>query len=479
VAEPLSPIGFWSYTSSDDRNARSHLSQLRRLLAEQLQLVIGRRQIVSIFQDEVAIPLGATWREQIYKALDESSFLIPIVTPAFLESEWCCREVQHFSEREQRLGRNDLIFPFHYINVADIHPSEVHDPKVLDLLQARQRFDFASLRHRAVDAEPVRERLADLAVAIRSALRRGMTSDPLAPAATSRPGAAATRAEGRATADPPVAAPPAPASPSPAEPRGPAIVSPPAAGTIIREAPGPEMVLIPAGSFVMGSPDSEPGQYHDEGPAHRVTIARPFWLGRYPVTRGEYAVFAGETGHGDNQWQDPGFPQDDRHPVVNVSHQDAEAYVAWLSAKTRQTYRLPSEAEWEYAARAGTIAARYWGEAAGEPGKHARFSKERGDAGGTAPVGCFPPNPFGLYDMLGNVWEWCADPWHDTYLGAPTEGSVWANGGAAGRVLRGGSWFNAARGVRSAYRTPVVPLDRLGFVGFRCARVQQPASGAG
>jgi len=179
--------------------------------------------------------------------------------------------VRYFSEREQRLGRNDLIFPFHYIDVADIHRSEVHDSKVLDLLQERQRFDFALLRHRAVDAEPVKESLATLATAIRGALRRGMTADPLPPASTSPSKGAATRAARSAAAEPPGSVPPAPASPSPAKPRSAAIVSP-APGNIIQEVPGPEMVLIPAGSFMMGSPASETERWDDEGPA---VLARP------------------------------------------------------------------------------------------------------------------------------------------------------------------------------------------------------------
>ena len=176
MAEPLKPIGFWSYTSSDDAHSGGRLSALRLKLAGELQLLIGRRQPVRIFQDVAAIPFGTDWLKEIHKAIDELSFLLPIVTPAFLESEMCCQEVMRFRERERELGRDDLIFPFRYIDVSDINPDEVHDPAVLALLNSRQRFDFASLRHRSPDSEEVATKLALLATALRAALRRIVAS---------------------------------------------------------------------------------------------------------------------------------------------------------------------------------------------------------------------------------------------------------------------------------------------------------------
>jgi formylglycine-generating enzyme required for sulfatase activity len=228
----------------------------------------------------------------------------------------------------------------------------------------------------------------------------------------------------------------------------------------------------------MGGPEAESKREGTEDwdkcarPVHTVTIARRFLLGKYPVTRGEYAAFAAETGRNDEPWSRPGFPQDDRHPVVEVSHVDAEAYLAWLSEKTGQTWRLPSEAEWEYAARAGTTTARYWGDAAGKPGEHAHFGESRGSASGTCAVGGFNANGFGLHEMLGNVWEWTADVWHNDYAGAPTDGSAWTDGGSPARVVRGGSWDGVARGVRAACRVRLDPADRGYNLGFRCARVQ-------
>jgi formylglycine-generating enzyme required for sulfatase activity len=241
----------------------------------------------------------------------------------------------------------------------------------------------------------------------------------------------------------------------------------------MRESPGPEMVLIPAGRFLMGVPEAESKREgtgdHDARPQHEVTISRPFWLGKYPVTRGEYSVFATETNRVSERWATPTFSQDDRHPVVNVSFGDVLAYVAWLSKKTGQTYRLPSEAEWEYAARAGTTTARYWGEDAGKPGEYAHFGSQKG----TCPVGSFSPNGFGLHDILGNVWEWTADNSHADYTGAPSDGSAWTAGRAAGRVIRGGSWGDDARYVRAASRDHNAPASRDVSIGFRCARVQE------
>ena len=210
----------------------------------------------------------------------------------------------------------------------------------------------------------------------------------------------------------------------------------------------------------------------DARPQHLVAISRPFWLGKNPVTVGEYAAFVAEDcGRSAEPWASPPFPQDDRHPVVNVSHQDALAYLAWLGGKTDATWRLPSEAEWEDAARAGTTTARDWGDAAGEPGEHAHFSRFRDSAGGTRAVGGFWPNPFGLHDMLGNVWEWTADTWHDHYVGAPTDGSAWTNEGALTRIVRGGSWVSGEHNARASVRSSNAPSDRRASIGFRCARV--------
>ncbi|HVC63164.1 MAG TPA: SUMF1/EgtB/PvdO family nonheme iron enzyme [Acetobacteraceae bacterium] len=496
MADYLNPTGFWSYTSSDDRASGGRLSRLRLLLAQHLQLRIGREPKVQIFQDVAAIPYGTDWLKEIHRALDASSFFIPIVTPAFLQSEMCCQEVMHFHAREAALGRDDLIFPLHYIDVDDVDESrrqEVRDPRVLALLRARQMIDFRQLRLRDPKSETVEEKLDAFARSLRLALRR-QNGAPAAVGAAPAP-------------------PPAPARP--------AIIAPAATapGTVVREGPDyPEMVLIPVGSFVMGVPDEEeqredvPQQVRGRStPQRHVAIATPFWLGRYPVTRGEFAAFVNDTGHqmpdkawtyepnekGEWQyaerpgrgWRNPGYAQTDRHPVVCVSHADAAAYAEWLSRRTAQQYHLPSEAEWEYAARAGTRTARFWGDGREQACRYANvadrslmarikatFDADRffdGDDGFpfTAPVGTFLPNAFGLHDMLGNVWEWTADPWHDNYNGAPGDGSAWMTGGnPARRVLRGGSWNGNPRNVRAGYRFRLEPGDRVFNVGFRLAR---------
>ena len=225
---------------------------------------------------------------------------------------------------------------------------------------------------------------------------------------------------------------------------------------------GPEMVVVPPGEFLMGSPEGQGNSY--ERPRHHVTIEYSFAIGRFPVTFEEWDL-ARVRGGVKHDPDDRGWGRG-RRPVINVSWADAEAYLAWLSQVTGEKYRLLSEAEWEYACRAGTTTAYAFGN---RIGKHqAQFG-----SGTTANVGSFPPNAWGIYDMHGNVWEWCADRWHGGYRGAPSDGSPWIDieGGAAGRVVRGGSWDDDARGVRAAGRAGFAPSDRNYGLGFRFARV--------
>jgi formylglycine-generating enzyme required for sulfatase activity len=269
----------------------------------------------------------------------------------------------------------------------------------------------------------------------------------------------------------------------------------------------PEMVVIAAGSFTMGSSDAEKswaashggtlGSVADEAPQHEFTL-RPFALGKYPVTRGEYAAFARETGRsaGDGcgrdsfkwdkdpslNWQAPGFTQTERDPVVCVSWEDAQAYVAWLNGKARPgagdgPYRLPTEAEWEYAARAGTTTKFWWGDDDSQASSYAWYKDDSG--GRTHPVGRKPANAFDLYDMAGNVWQWTADCYAESYVGVPTDGSANETGVSdprpngtkkCMRVDRGGSWLYPAWLLRSATRerNPADFRDRI--MGFRVAR---------
>jgi len=238
----------------------------------------------------------------------------------------------------------------------------------------------------------------------------------------------------------------------------------------------PEMVVIPAGSFRMGSPEGESGRSEDEGPVHTVTFERPFAIARHEVAFDEWdaCVRDGSCRH---KPDDEGWGRG-RRPVINVSWKDAKEYVQWLSRKTGQDYRLPSEAEWEYAARAGTKTPFFTGDCistdqANYDGNYdydgcgAKTGVYRGK---TLPVGSLASNAWGLYDVLGNVWEWTEDCWNDSYEGAPSDGSAWTDGDCSRRVLRGGSWGNYPDVVRSADRNRNDTVLRNDFIGFRPAR---------
>ena len=228
------------------------------------------------------------------------------------------------------------------------------------------------------------------------------------------------------------------------------------------------MVVIPAGSFTMGSPANEPERDPDEGPQRRVTIG-PFAIGKTEVTFAEWDACVTAGGCNGYKPPDQGWGRGSR-PVVNVSWKDAKAYVSWLSQHTGKPYRLPSEAEWEYAARAGTTTRYAFGDAITP--KDANYSESK--LGKTTEVGAYPPNAWGLYDMHGNVWEWVEDIYHDSYKGAPTDGTAWTDGegenSSRDRVIRGGSWGNDPRVLRSAIRDRYEPDDRNNVLGFRVAR---------
>ncbi len=279
----------------------------------------------------------------------------------------------------------------------------------------------------------------------------------------------------------------------------------------------PLMRRIPAGSFLMGvSPQEEeaadlPRPFRGRSvPQTRITFDRGFALGLHAVTRGQYRAFVQATGRRRGEacwtfaevpgstrmtfrrvrglhWEAPGFAQTEDDPVVCVSWNDAQAYAAWMARQTGRRYRLPSEAEWEYAARAGNTGARYWSE---PPESYCRQANLRDRAMAahyrfalpadifdcddghihTAPVGSFPPNGFGLHDMLGNVWQWTQDCWNRDLTGQPTDGSPRLSGQCGLRIWRGGSWLYYPRYVRAGFRFPDVANCRLTDTGFRLAR---------
>jgi formylglycine-generating enzyme required for sulfatase activity len=274
---------------------------------------------------------------------------------------------------------------------------------------------------------------------------------------------------------------------------------------------GPTMVVIPTGSFMMGSPDSESGHMANESPMHKVTISRGFAVSRTEITVAQFREFVRNSGYvpdsvrlqGSNvydgqrgtmrdesraTWEDNYAGRKSRHdhPVVNVSWRDAQAYVKWLSRHTGKSYRLLSEAEYEYVMRGGTDTPYWWG--TGTPAREVEnlagsrdrsplrrswtnaFPGYRDGYWGDAPAGHFQPNPFGLYDIDGNVSEWVEDCWHDNYIRAPLDGSAWVNPGCSLRMIRGSSWGSSPAQARSAFRVAAGPQTRSGRVGFRIAR---------
>ncbi|WP_424630776.1 formylglycine-generating enzyme family protein [Bradyrhizobium sp. SYSU BS000235] len=233
----------------------------------------------------------------------------------------------------------------------------------------------------------------------------------------------------------------------------------------------PEMVVIPAGQFTMGSPANDPDRADSEGPQHKVAIAKPFAVSRFEVTFDDWdactVAFACA--------QVPDHWGRGKMPVINVSWEDAKAYVVWLSQVTGKDYRLPTEAEWEYAARAGTTTRYYWGDDAAAGDANCDGCGGDWKLQQTSPVGTFKPNAFGLHDMVGNVWEWVEDPWHETYVGAPTDASVWLQDSDPNfRMVRGGSWRNESERVRSASRVRRNRLVEFDTLGFRVARTMAP-----
>ena len=231
---------------------------------------------------------------------------------------------------------------------------------------------------------------------------------------------------------------------------------------------GPEMIVVPAGSFKMG--DVQGGGDKEEVPMHTVTIQKPFSVGRYEVTFDEYDQFAKATNR--KPPNDEGWGRG-RRPVINVSWEDANAYIKWLSEQTGKRYRLPTEAEWEYAARAGKETEYWWGNVLIKGMANCAGCGSQWDNKQTGPVGSFKPNSFGLYDTAGNVWEWVEDCYHENYNGAPEDGSAWkeAGGGNCGqRVVRGGSWNLTPELLRSSNRTGFTADSWSYSLGFRLAQ---------
>ncbi|HWA21273.1 MAG TPA: formylglycine-generating enzyme family protein [Caulobacterales bacterium] len=262
----------------------------------------------------------------------------------------------------------------------------------------------------------------------------------------------------------------------------------PAPGRTIRDcAECPDMVVIPGGTFSMGSSPEEAGHDADESPQHVVSL-QSFAVGKYAVTVAEYSACVAARQCPATEWQEPGSVfnaqtgSDDYYrkmgagltganrPVVGVSCNDANSYAKWLSGKTKKRYRLLTEAEWEYAKRAGTATPYYWGSTIGAGNANCAGCGSQWDGEQPSPVGSFAANSFGVYDMAGNVWQWVEDCYHESYAGSPGDGAAWTGAACARRVLRGGSWSSSPRTLRSADRHRDDPSNRVGSYGFRVAR---------
>jgi formylglycine-generating enzyme required for sulfatase activity len=230
----------------------------------------------------------------------------------------------------------------------------------------------------------------------------------------------------------------------------------------------PEMIVIAAGAFTMGSPATEQGRNTNESPQHTVSITKPFAVSKYDVTFADWDACVSVGGC--QKDPDAGFGRDTR-PVMNITWDDAQTYVAWLSKMTGEPYRLLTEAEWEYAARSGTTTAYYWGDDIGKGNANCNGCGSQWDYNRSSPVGSFTPNAFDLYDMAGNVFQWVQDCYHSNYDGAPADGSAWTTGGdCSSRVVRGGSWVVISPFLRSAYRGWGATGRRGYALGFRVGR---------
>ena len=624
----LEPVGFWSYARQDDSHSDGQLSQLRAIVGKAIVLQYGVD--VTLWQDISAIPYGADWAETIERTIGQTTFFIPIVTPRFLRSTHCRDEFLSFRRRMQSLGRNDLIFPVHYVGVEDVKPEETVFGDELAALRRSQWIDFRPLFYADPKSPEVRRWSGDLAASVLKTLRQPTATSPYQERTTGH-GSATEAASKSVLAEPPVSLlardaqqmpprptvrvqPPTPAGQSGSSSRrllipgaiglvcviaagvgifqlqrlsgvpatsvpntppltsaAPSLTPPPPASVVPSETPAeaspapppttvaapakseacggsgvplpplasrtpdvltaaeecslkpkdvfrecadcPAMVVIPAGSFTMGSPASEPGRGADEGPQHDVGIAKPLAVGKFQVTVNEFKAFVAATGYdastclvfngkfwqpqSDRSWRDPGFAQTGLHPAACLNWYDAQAYAKWLSSKTGKSYRLLSEAEWEYAARGQTQPGNYpryfFGDSEAELCKYGNGADQtaRKQIPGaenwtistppcsdgyayTSPVGSFIPNAFGLFDIYGNVSQWVEDCYHSTYSGAPADGEPWTEDKCEKRVLRGSAWYHIPRYHRVTRRDKCPPSWRTDWVGFRVARTLSP-----
>lgn len=464
------PDAFLSYTRFDDQNDGGAISEFRRRLANAVRAVTG--ETFEIFQDVDGIGLGEHWPGKLDEMLEETRFFMPILTPSFFRSQACRDELEKFLRAEHDRGRNDLVLPIYYISCRVLEdPSLRASDPLVSAIHERQREDWRERRWKPVEDPEVRRSLEALAYKIDDARRRaGEEARERAEAERrARQEEAQRRAEeaarSRAAEEQRRRDEEAEAKRRAEEERRKVAPKGLEPGTVFRyvDAPWcPELVIVPPGEFMMGSPGNDPEASRSEKPRHLVRIVYPIAIGRFPVTFEEYDHFVAATAG--KQPADSGWGRG-RRPVINVSWDDAKAYIEWITSEADQPFRLLSEAEWEYACRAGTSTRYWWGDEI--TGENANYA---GNIGKTSKAGEYPANPFGLYDMHGNVWEWVEDCWNDNYEGAPKDGSACMSGECARRVLRGGSWGDYPRILRAAGRFGDGAGYRYFTFGLRVAR---------
>ncbi len=440
------PDAFLSYTRFDDRHDGGAISEFCRRLASAVQAVTGAP--FEIFQDVEGIGIGEHWPGKLDRMLDEARFFIPILTPSYFTSEPCRDELAKFLRAEAERGRNDLVLPIYYIECDLLEEEDLRSADPLaSTIHERQRQDWRDLRYEVFEAGTVRRALERLARGIASARRHTMPAPQPPPAASTPPPAPTT------------------AQPTRSPPRAVATVPPP--GTAFRDIDAlwcPELVVIPPGEFLMGSTEDDAQAYSDEKPQHRVRIGYPLAVGRYPVTFEEYDHFCEQSRRqppGDQGWGRG------RRPVINVSWDDAKAYVEWLAAEAREPYRLADRS------RVGIRLPRR----AQRPGTGgAMRSRPRARTitaailAGPARSAAIRPVPFNFTTCMATSGNGSRTAGMRPIEGAPEDGSPWLQGNNSRRVVRGGSWDVDPRYLRAACRIRDDTDSRDVDLGFRVAR---------
>jgi formylglycine-generating enzyme required for sulfatase activity len=469
------PDAFLSYTRFDDRHDGGAISEFCRRLASAVQTVTGIP--FEIFQDVGGIGIGEHWPGELDRMLDEARFFIPMLTPSYFTSKPCRDELEKFLRAEAERERHDLVLPIYYIESEVLEDEDLRAADLLaSTLHERQRRDWRELRFEPFEAANVRRALERLAQEIVKA-RRG----PMAPRSIPQPGATALTSRGTSVS--PAANSVEPQQTGESSKSTPFSLTP---GTVLRDKDAPwcpELVVIPAGEFMIGSTEAErewaikqgvPREMAEsEKPQHLVRIAYPLAVGRFPVTVDEYGHFARTTGRaqpGDEDWGSG------RRPVTNVDWKDANPSLTGSRCRPASNTVCCPRRSGSTPAGAGTTTRYWWGDEI--TFKNALYGLNW--VGRATEVGIYPANPFGLYDMTGNIPEWVEDCWNHTYEGEgrPDDGSAWTAGDCRTRVLRGGSCCDSPGDLRSASRNGTVTGLANPLGGFRVAR-ELPAQPAG